>query len=65
MTGKELRDPMGRLLGRIVARSNGVLEGRDALSRSKGTYDPRTNETRDTFGRLIGRGDQLLDLILK
>jgi hypothetical protein len=44
-----------RLIGCIKEVSGGKLEGRNAGGRLKGTYDPRTNETRDASGRLIGK----------
>lgn len=59
----ELRDRNGRLIGRIREISGGKLEGRDAGGRLKGTYDPRTNETRDATGRLIAKGNLLSTLI--
>ena len=65
MQKKEFKDAMSRPLGTIISRSSGVLEARDTLGRPKGTYDPRSNETRDTLGRLLGKGDMLPGLITK
>ena len=48
---EDLRDRNGNLLGRIVQRSDGKLEGRDKNGNLKGTYDPRQNETRDKNGK--------------
>jgi hypothetical protein len=62
-SNQELRDRNGKLIGRIREISGGKLEGRDASGRLKGTYDPRTNETRDAAGRLIGKGNQLSILV--
>lgn len=63
MADQELRDRGGKLLGRIKQVGNGRFEGRDAGGRLKGTYDPKTNETRDPGGRLVGKGNMLSTLI--
>ena len=63
MADQELRDRYGRLLGRIRTRSDGRLELRDAYSRLKGTYDPKTNQTRDDLGRFVGTGNLLTTLL--
>ena len=64
MPDQELRDRSNRLLGTIRKLGNGTLEGRDASNRLKGTYDPRTDETRDPSNRLAGKGNTLSVLIL-
>lgn len=65
MAGKqEIRDKYNRLLGSIVTKSNGNLEGRDALNRFKGTYDSKHNVTRDALNRIVGKGNLLSNLIL-
>jgi hypothetical protein len=58
-----LRDANSRIVGKIKTLSNGKLEGRDANGRLKGTYDPRSNETRDSNGRVVGKGNVLAVLI--
>jgi len=63
-TADGLRDRNGNLLGRITERSNGVLEGQDRSGNLRGIYDPRSNETRDKNGNLIGRGNMLSSLII-
>jgi len=60
---EQLRYELGRLLGTIATQSNGKIEARDALARFKGTYDPKSNETRDSLGRLVGKGNLLAALI--
>jgi hypothetical protein len=46
--------------GRMVTRpSDGVIEARDAQGRLLAHYNPKTNETRDPRGELIGRGNRL------
>lgn len=64
MADQELRDRSGRFLGKIKQLSSGKFEGRDASSRLKGTFDPKTNETRDSSGRLIGKGNMLSMLVI-
>ena len=59
----DLRDKTGRLIGKINQVASGRLEARDASGRLRGTYDPKSNETRDAGGRLVGKGDQLARLI--
>jgi hypothetical protein len=58
-----LRDANSRIVGKIKTLSNGRLEGRDANSRLKGTYDPKSNETRDSNGHLIGKGNLLAAIV--
>ena len=62
MATQELRDKSGRLLGKIKESGN-KLELRDASGRLKGTYNPRSNETRNSSGRLVGKGNMLTALL--
>ncbi len=63
MAEQELRDRHGKLLGKIKTLSNGKLEVRDAHSVMKGTFDPKTDQTRDARGVLVGKGNLLAALI--
>lgn len=63
MADQELRDRTNRLLGTIKQRSDGKFEGRDRVNHVVGTYDPKTNETRDSSNRLVGKGNLLASLI--
>lgn len=63
MRDRQLRDRDLRLFGIIRERSDGLLEGRELSGTLRGTYNPRTNETRDPGGRILGRGDFLTRLI--
>ena len=58
-----LKDSNNRPVGKVKVLPNGKLEGRDANGRLKGTYDPRSNETRDSNGRVVGRGNVLAAVI--
>ena len=51
------------MLGEITVRSDGKHEGRNAGGSLRGTYDPKSNETRDSGGRLVGKGNLLASLI--
>jgi len=39
--------------------------GRDRFGRLLGRYDPKTNETRDPYGRLLTKGNTLSALVMK
>jgi hypothetical protein len=62
MSNQELRDPHGKLLGRIQ-QNGGKFEIRDATGKLKGRFDPSANETRDAFGKLVGKGNLLATLL--
>lgn len=63
MADQELRDSSNRLLGKIKKLSNGKFELRDSSNFLKGTYDPKSNETRDPGNKLVGRGNLLTTLL--
>lgn len=63
MADQELRDRNNRLIGKIRTRSDGKLELRDASAFFKGTYDSKTNDTRDANGKFIGKGNLLTTLL--
>jgi len=64
MKSQELRDKVGRLIGRIQAEPSGRLVLRDAVGRPLGTFDPRDNVTRDSKGNRVGTGN-LLSMMLR
>lgn len=57
MADHELRDRIGNLRGRIRTLSGGKLELRDR------TYNPKSDDTRDRTGNLVGRGNVLATLL--
>jgi hypothetical protein len=63
MADQEVLDNAGRYVGKIQELSDGVLEGRDALGRLKGRYYPKSKETHDASGRVVGKGNLLSKLI--
>lgn len=60
----QLRDAFGNMLGRTETR-NGQEVAIDAFGVLKGTYDPKTDQTKDASGRLIGQGNQVAGLLVK
>jgi len=49
---------------RLVTRfSDGVVEARDGYGRLLAHYNPKTNETRDPKGDLIGLGNRLPQIL--
>jgi hypothetical protein len=63
MAVQVLRDRRGQQIGTIRYLSNGKLEVHDLTGRVRGTFDPKTNETRDSSGRLVSRGKRLSMLV--
>lgn len=59
----ELRNAAGKLLGTIKVVSAIRWEARLANGKLVGTYDPKTDTTREASGRLVGKGNQLAALI--
>ena len=62
-TNEELRDAQNRLIGKMVTRSDGRIEGRDHRNRLLGVFDPQANVTYDRNSRVVGRGNFLPVLI--
>ena len=58
-----LRNASAQVLGTIETTSSGVQELRNARRQLLGSYDPRTNQTRDAAGRFIGTGNLLTTLL--
>jgi len=63
MADQVLKDKQGRTIGKISTSSNGVQTIKDPSGRTKGTYDPKTNKTKDAQGRLVGSGNLLTTLL--
>lgn len=60
----ELRDRSGKVVGLVTARPDGTQILRNAANAFMGSFDRRTNETRDKRGKFIGKGN-LLALLVK
>jgi hypothetical protein len=63
MATQELKDTNGRLIGTIREGSYGRLEIFDESGWLKGTYDPQSDQTKDSSGRLVGTGNLLTTLL--
>lgn len=62
MTEQDLRDPTGKLIGKIK-KAGERFELRGVTGKLMGRYDPKTNETRSDTGKLIGKGNLLTMLL--
>ncbi len=56
---KEAKPPAGPQTRLVTRRSDGVIEARTGEGRLLAHYNPRTNETRDPRGDLVGLGNRL------
>lgn len=63
MADQVLKDKKGLTIGKISTASNGVQTIKDAKGIKKGTYDPKTNKTKDARGITIGSGNLLTTLL--
>lgn len=63
MAREVLKDPLGQILGTIETTSNGNQKLRDYVGKTLGTYDKKTNTTRNYLGQLIGTGNLLTTLL--
>jgi hypothetical protein len=62
MDHQNLRDAKGNLIGRIeTSRDKQVI--RDSKGVFRGSYDQKSNLTRDTHGNRTGRGNFLTNLL--
>ena len=58
-----LHDSNGRPMDSITITNSGKREDRDANRRLKGSYDPKPNQTRDSNGQVVGKGNVLTAVI--
>jgi hypothetical protein len=65
MAREVLRDPLGQILATIETTGNGNQTIKDHLGKTLGTYDKKSNTTRNYLGQLIGTGNLLTTLIRK
>lgn len=63
MATQTLRDNLQRIIGYIETDPDGLQIGRDAAHRLKGSFHADSNTTRDPGGRIVGYGNQLVQLI--
>jgi hypothetical protein len=65
MSTETLKDRTSKPLGTIRGIGDGRLEGRLTSGSLVGTYCPKSNQTRDRSGGLVGTGNMLAYLIMK
>jgi hypothetical protein len=63
MANEIIKDNLGRTLATISEDRKGVFTIKDGLGKLLGTYDPKTNITKNYLGQIIGTGNQLTRLI--
>lgn len=63
MTEETLRDFYGKIIGYIETAPNGNKTLRNFYRQILGRYDKSSNTTRDFYGRIVARGDQLMMLL--
>ncbi len=57
---EDVRDHRGTIIGKVERQNlTGRLIVRDRRGIVLGSYDPRSNETRNARGQLVGRGNLL------
>lgn len=65
MSNNILKDQYGKILGSISVDSRGVQTLRSQLGIILGTFDPKTNVTKNYMGQIIGSGNLLSMLLVK
>ena len=63
MADQQIRDRNNKLMATIKSQSTGKQEIRNPNNKLLGTYDPKSNETRDPNNRLVAKGNVLSSLI--
>ncbi|MEC7567060.1 MAG: hypothetical protein VX738_15370 [Planctomycetota bacterium] len=63
MATQQIRNAKGQLIGTITDTAGGQQAARDAQGKYQGSYDPRSNVTRNAAGRVVGTGNLLASLI--
>lgn len=58
-----IKDFSGRIIGSVETDNKGNQRVRDFHGKVLGTYDARTNTTRDFYGRVVFRGNQVRMLL--
>jgi len=63
MSTQVLKDRNSKILGYIEIKPDGSQVGKDYYQRIKGYYNPKTNQTKDFYQRVVGTGNLLASLI--
>lgn len=62
MADQVIKDRMNKKIGVIKTDSRGVQTAYTPMNKKLGTYDPKTDVTKDAVGRRIGKGNTLMTL---
>lgn len=63
MARQTLRDKNYKVIGHIDTDPSGKQTLRDSAFKIKGYFDPKTNTTRDSAFKLVGKGNLLASLL--
>jgi YD repeat-containing protein len=63
MSRQTIKDATGKLLGSVYVTPNGYERGYDSQGQMLGSFDPHTNTTKTTTGKLLTTGNALASLI--
>ena len=63
MGTQSLKNQLGQVIAKIDTDSSGVMTIKTFTGKVLGTYDPKSNTTRNYLGQLIGTGNLLATLI--
>lgn len=63
MADQVLKNKKGLRIGTISTARNGVQTIKDASGLKKGTYDPKSNITKNASGNKVGTGNLLTSLL--
>lgn len=63
MSYQTIKDAKGKVIGRIWTSGFGVQELKDSKGKKLGYYDPRTDITKTSNGRKVGKGNLLMTLL--
>lgn len=63
MADQVLKDKKGFVIGKISTAGNGIQAIKDEKGFVKGSYDPKSNKTKDSRGFVIGTGNLLTTLL--
>lgn len=57
MSKEYIKDKNFKIIGSIETDANGVKIVRNFYGKLLGKYDPKTNLTKDFYGKVVARGD--------
>jgi hypothetical protein len=63
MSKQTLKDRYNNTIGYIETNSSGKQTIKDKYNSVRGTYDPKTNITKDKYNNTVGKGNLLVTLL--